>query len=207
MPTFAVIDLQKRPVGSVELGSGVFDVQPDQSLVHTAVVMQQACERQGTASTRGRGEVRGSGKKPWKQKHTGRARAGSNRSPIWRHGGTVFGPRPRQYGFNMPKKMYRAALRSALSAKVSSGELLVLSALTLPEAKARHLAKILNQLGLTRKTLIVVGEEFESLERVARNLAHVGLVHPQNLNVYDILRFDQLVVLESQLPKIQELWS
>ncbi|MGH7234920.1 MAG: 50S ribosomal protein L4, partial [Nitrospiraceae bacterium] len=118
MPTVDVLDIHKRKVGSVELHEGVFGVEADGPLVHTAVVMQQACARQGTASTLRRGEVSGSGRKPWKQKHTGRARAGSIRSPIWRHGGVVFGPRPRSYAYSLPKKKYRAALQSALSAKL-----------------------------------------------------------------------------------------
>src|SRR6476661_1834564 len=120
-----VLDLNKNKVGSVELHDGVFGVKADPQLVHTAVVMQQACERQGTASTLRRGEVSGSGRKPWKQKHTGRARAGSIRSPIWRHGGTVFGPKPRSYAYRIPKQQYRAAMQSVLSARVADGGILV----------------------------------------------------------------------------------
>src|SRR5436309_14395409 len=122
-----VLDLNKKKVGSVELHDGVFGVKADPQLVHTAVVMERACERQGTASTLRRGEVAGSGKKPWKQKHTGRARAGSIRSPIWRHGGSVFGPKPRDYSYSMPKKKYRAALQSALSAKLAGGQVVIVS--------------------------------------------------------------------------------
>src|SRR5438094_10641880 len=143
MPTVDVLDIHQRKVGSVELHDGVFGVEADGPLVHTAVVMQQACARQGTASTLTRGEVSGSGRKPWKQKHTGRARAGSIRSPIWRHGGRVFGPKPRDYSYSIPKKQYRAALRSALSAKLASGEVLIISDLTLPQPKTRLLAKAL----------------------------------------------------------------
>ena len=118
MPTVDVVDLKRQKVGSVDLPEEVFGCKPHSALVHEAVVMQRACERQGTASTLRRGEVAGSGKKPWKQKHTGRARAGSVRSPVWRHGGSVFGPKPRDYSFSMPKKKYRAALQCALSAKL-----------------------------------------------------------------------------------------
>src|SRR6184192_3656689 len=149
MPTVDVLDIHKRKVGSVELHDGVFGVEADGPLVHTAVVMQQACERQGTASTLRRGEVSGSGRKPWKQKHTGRARAGSIRSPVWRHGGTVFGPKPRKYAYAIPKKQYRAALQSALSAKLADGQVMVVSDLTLPEPKTRLLAKMLAQMGVT----------------------------------------------------------
>jgi large subunit ribosomal protein L4 len=207
MPTVDVLDIHKRKVGSVELQDGVFGVEADGPLVHTAVVMQQACARQGTASTLRRGEVSGSGRKPWKQKHTGRARAGSIRSPIWRHGGVVFGPRPRSYAYSLPKKKYRAALRSALSAKLAAGGIVVVSALTLEEPKTRRLAKVLAQMGLTGKTLIVIGEGRTDLERAARNLREVKLIKPEELNVYDVLRHDSIVIPERELLRVQEVWS
>ena len=207
MPTVDVLDMHKRKVGSVELHEGVFGVEADGPLVHTAVVMQQACARQGTASTLRRGEVSGSGRKPWKQKHTGRARAGSIRSPIWRHGGTVFGPRPRSYAYSLPKKKYRAALQSALSAKLAAGGIVVVSALTLEEPKTRLLAKVLAQMGLTGKTLIVIGEGRTDLERAARNLREVKLIKPEELNVYDVLRYDSIVIPERELLRVQEVWS
>jgi len=207
MPTVDVLDIHKRKVGSVELHDGVFGVEADGPLVHTAVVMQQACARQGTASTLTRGEVSGSGRKPWKQKHTGRARAGSIRSPIWRHGGVVFGPRPRSYAYSLPKKKYRAALQSALSAKLAAGGIVVVSALTLEEPKTRRLAKVLAQMGLTGKTLIVIGEGRTDLERAARNLREVKLIKPEELNVYDVLRHDSIVIPERELLRVQEVWS
>jgi large subunit ribosomal protein L4 len=207
MPTVDVLDIHKRKVGSVELQDGVFGVEADGPLVHTAVVMQQACARQGTASTLRRGEVSGSGRKPWKQKGTGRARAGSIRSPIWRHGGVVFGPRPRSYAYSLPKKKYRAALRSALSAKLAAGGIVVVSALTLEEPKTRRLAKVLAQMGLTGKTLIVIGEGRTDLERAARNLREVKLIKPEELNVYDVLRHDSIVIPERELLRVQEVWS
>ncbi len=207
MPTVDVLDIHKRKVGSVELHDGVFGVEADGPLVHTAVVMQQACARQGTASTLTRGEVSGSGRKPWKQKHTGRARAGSIRSPIWRHGGRVFGPRPRSYAYSLPKKKYRAALQSALSAKLAAGGIVVVSALTLEEPKTRRLAKVLAQMGLTGKTLIVIGEGRTDLERAARNLREVKLIKPEELNVYDVLRHDSIVIPERELLRVQDVWS
>jgi len=207
MPTVDVLDIHKRKVGSVELHDGVFGVEADGPLVHTAVVMQQACARQGTASTLRRGEVSGAGRKPWKQKGTGRARAGSIRSPIWRHGGVVFGPRPRSYAYSLPKKKYRAALRSALSAKLAAGGIVVVSALTLEEPKTRRLAKVLAQMGLTGKTLIVIGEGRTDLERAARNLREVKLIKPEELNVYDVLRHDSIVIPERELLRVQEVWS
>ena len=207
MPTVEVLDLHKRKVGSVELPDSVFGAVPDRSLLHEAVVMQRACMRQGSASTLRRGEVSGSGRKPWKQKHTGRARAGSIRSPIWRHGGTVFGPRPRSYAFAFPKKKYRAALRQALSAKLAAGGILIVSDLRLEEPKTRLLAKALTQLGLHAKTLIVIGAGDTDLEQAARNLPQVKPVKSQELNVYDVLRYDAIVIPERELPRLREVWS
>ncbi|TLY18384.1 MAG: 50S ribosomal protein L4 [Nitrospirae bacterium] len=207
MPTVEVLDLHKRKVGSVELPDSVFGATPDRSLLHEAVVMQRACMRQGSASTLRRGEVSGSGRKPWKQKHTGRARAGSIRSPIWRHGGTVFGPRPRSYAFAFPKKKYRAALRQALSAKLAAGGILIVSDLRLEEPKTRLLSKALTQLGLNSKTLIVVGAGDTDVEQAARNLSQVKPVKSQDLNVYDVLRYDAIVIPERELPRLREVWS
>jgi large subunit ribosomal protein L4 len=207
MPTVDVVNNQKRKVGSVELQDSLFGAEVQGGLVHEAVVMQRACARQGTASTLRRGEVSGSGKKPWKQKHTGRARAGSIRSPVWRHGGTVFGPKPRSYAATMPKKKYREALRSALSAKLADGGILVVADLAVAEPKTRILAKTLAQLGLTAKTLIVAGETRMDLERAARNLADVKLVRPDQLNVYDVLRYDSILIPERELARINEFWS
>ncbi len=205
MPTVDVIDVHKRKVGSVDLREAVFGAKPEASLVHEAVIMQQACERQGTASTLRRSEVSGSGKKPWKQKHTGRARAGSIRSPIWRHGGSVFGPKPRSYAYAIPKQKYRAALQSALSAKLAGGDVMVLSVLTLEAPKTRLLAKTLAQLGLTSTTLIVAGAGHADLERAAANLQTVKVVSPETLNVYDVLRYAKLLILERDVPRMQEI--
>ena len=207
MPTLDVVDLNRQKVGSVEVKDSLFGCAPNRSVVHAAVVMQQACERQGTASTKHRGEVSGSGKKPWKQKHTGRARAGSIRSPVWRHGGTVFGPKPRSYALDMPKGQYRVAIRSAMSAKAAAGEILVVSDLTLEQPKTRLLGKALAQLGLTGKTLIVAGERRPDIERAARNLSGVTVVTPQGLNVYDIVGHGVVLIPERELARVQECWS
>ena len=207
MATVDVVDTAKNTVGSIDLSDSVFGATIKGSLVHTAVVMQRASIRQGTASTKGRGEVRGSGKKPWKQKHTGRARAGSARSPIWRHGGTVFGPRPRGYDFSIPKKMYRGAMQSALSSKQSDGELSILSELPLSEPKTKHVVAALAKFGVSRSVLLVVGEGNVGLNRAARNLKYVKVVRPSELTVYDVLRYESLVILKDQVEKVQELWA
>ncbi|HJT20427.1 MAG TPA: 50S ribosomal protein L4 [Nitrospira sp.] len=207
MPTVDVIDLNRRKVGSIELPAEVFGCQPHNSLVHEAVVMQQACERQGTASTLRRGEVRGSGKKPWKQKHTGRARAGSVRSPVWRHGGSVFGPKPRSYAFSMPKKKYRAALQSALSAKVAGGQVVVLSDLSLEQPKTKLLAKVLGRFDHGVRVLIVAGEGQSGLVQAARNLSGVDVVAPDQLNVYDVVRAKTILIPERELSRVKEVWA
>ncbi|HEX9741546.1 MAG TPA: 50S ribosomal protein L4 [Nitrospiraceae bacterium] len=207
MATVDVVDVHKRKVGSVELRDAVFGAKPEASLVHEAVIMQRACERQGSASTLRRGEVSGSGKKPWKQKHTGRARAGSIRSPIWRHGGSVFGPKPRSYAYAIPKQKYRAALQGALSAKLAAGDIVILSALTLDGPKTRLLARALLQLGLTSTTLVVAGAGHADLERAAANIPGVKVVAPETVNVYDVLRYEKLVILERDVPRLQEVWA
>ena len=196
MATVDVVDSTKKIIGSVDLDDGVFGVSIKEPLVHSVVVMQRASLRQGTASTKGRGEVNGSGKKPWKQKGSGRARAGSNRSPIWRHGGTVFGPRPRGYDFSIPKKMYRAAMQSALSSKQLAGE-----------PKTKQVATAIARLGLGRSVLLVVEEDNTVLFRAVGNLKNVKAVSPSELTVYDILRYESLVILKDQVEKVSELWA
>lgn len=207
MASIEVVDQTKKAVGTVEVSEGLFGSQPHGSLVHSAVVMQLASLRQGTASTKGRSEVSGTGKKPWRQKHTGRARAGSNRSPVWRHGGTVFGPQPRKYRSAMSKKMYRKAIQSALSSKMATGELLVLSDLALPEPKTKLMARLVSQLRVTGSVLFVVGKDNDAVFRATRNLAQVKAVPPEELTVYDVLRYQTLVVLKDELPNVQELWA
>jgi large subunit ribosomal protein L4 len=207
MPIVDVVDLENKKVGTVDLPKEVFGCEPNTALVHEAVIMQRACERQGTASTLRRGEVSGSGKKPWKQKHTGRARAGSVRSPVWRHGGSVFGPKPRSYAYSMPKRKYRAALQSALSAKVAASKLIVLSDLSLQQPKTKLLAKSLSQLSGGDHTLVIVGKEQPAVLQAARNLTAVKVLSPDQLNVYDIVRAGVVVVPQRELGQVQEVWS
>lgn len=207
MPTVDVVDLKKNKVGTVDLPQEVFGCGPRAALVHEAVIMQRACERRGTASTLRRGEVSGSGKKPWKQKHTGRARAGSLRSPVWRHGGSVFGPKPRSYAFSMPRKKYRAALQSALSAKVTESQLFIVSDLSLQQPKTRLLAQALGQFSGGHYALVVVGEGQSSVFQAAKNLAAVKVLSADQLNVYDIVRARVIVIPERALGRVKEVWS
>jgi large subunit ribosomal protein L4 len=207
MPTVDIVDLQKKKVGTVDLPPEVFGCEPRASLVHEAVIMQRACERRGTASTLRRGEVRGSGRKPWKQKHTGQARAGSVRSPVWRHGGSVFGPKPRSYAYSMPRKKYRAALQSALSAKVAESRFFVLSDLSLEQPKTKLLARALKQFSDGDHALMILGAGQPRVLQAARNLGSVKVLSADQLNVYDIVRAQVVVIAERELGRVKEVWS
>ena len=205
MDTFPVYGSAGKKVDAIELNEAIFSSSVNELLVHRAVVMQRASARQGTASTKGRGEVRGSGKKPWKQKHTGRARAGSARSPIWRHGGTVFGPKPRSYASSLPKKVYRAAVKAVLTDKAASENLIIID-LSLPEMKTRELVRFLLELGVIGKALLVVQEGQGEIMRIGKNVKDVKVLQAKDLNVYDLLWCEKLVVAREALPNIQEFW-
>jgi large subunit ribosomal protein L4 len=180
-------------VGELEVAGGVFGREGDLSLLHEAVRMQLANRRAGTASTKTKGLISGGGRKPWRQKGTGRARAGSTRSPIWRHGGTIFGPQPRDYSYKMPKKAWRQALCLALSDRAKTGKLFVIESLDLAEAKTRLAKAALDKLGLTH-ALIVTGDGDEKFFRAARNLAAHKVLAVEGLNVYDVLNYKELVM-------------
>ena len=204
MPTIDVVDLNRRKVGTVELRPEIFGAEVNGPVLHEVVLMQQAGLRQGTASTKTRGLVSGTGKKPYKQKHTGRARAGSIRSPLWRHGGIVFGPLPRDYGYTMPKKKARGAVRFALSAKVREGGLLVLEDLPQFDGKTKSLAMILKILGLGGKTLIVAGGDQDRLRRAAKNMPDVTVIAPEGVNVRDLLLHDAVLIARRDVSRLEE---
>src|ERR1700687_2666471 len=180
-------------IGELEVASGVFGREGDLSLLHEAVRMQLANRRAGTASTKTKGLISGGGRKPWRQKGTGRARAGSTRSPIWRSGGTIFGPQPRDYSYKMPKKAWRAALCLALSDRARNGKLFVLESLDLSEPKTKVAKAALDKLGLTH-ALIILGAEDHKFLRAARNLAAHKVLAVEGLNVYDLLNYSELVM-------------
>ncbi|MDI6812570.1 MAG: 50S ribosomal protein L4 [Desulfitobacteriaceae bacterium] len=207
MPKVQVLNMQGAPVGEMELSEDVFGIKPNTHVLHSAVVGQLASRRRGTQSTLLRGEVRGGGRKPWRQKGTGRARAGSSRSPVWRGGGVVFGPKPRQYGFNLPKKVRRLALRSALSAKVQVENLIVLDDLSLSEAKTREMVKVLTALNVGKKALVVTAETDESVQRAARNIVGVKAMAIEGLNVVDLLYHDVLVLTKEAVTKAEEVFA
>lgn len=190
-------------VGEVELSDELFAVKPNEHAVHQVVRMQRAAARSGTASTRRRGEVRGGGSKPWRQKGTGRARAGSIRSPIWRGGGTVFGPKPRDYSFSVPRKVRRLAFCSVLSTAASGERITVLEDFALDRPSTKVGKGILDKLDIPGKVMIVVGEDDLNVEKSFRNLVNVETYLPEEMNTYDILRFDSLLFLEGALRTFQ----
>ena len=182
-----------EPSGEIELAGRIFNCEADPSLLHEAVRMQLANRRGGTAATKTRGLISGGGIKPWRQKHTGRARAGSTRSPLWRHGGTIFGPLPRDYSYRMPKKAWSRALCLALSTRARAGKLVVVETLELPELKTKAAKAALDRLGL-KHALIVLGEGEERVVRAIRNLAAHKVLSLAGLNVYDILNYDEVLM-------------
>jgi len=205
MPKVAVYNMQGTQVGEMELNADVFGIAVNKAVLHSAVVLQMASLRRGTSSTKLRGEVRGGGRKPWRQKGTGRARAGSSRSPLWRGGGVLFGPKPRSYDFSLPKKVRRLALKSALSDKVQNGKLIVLEDLQFEAPKTKQITGLLEALKVSDKALVVTGEINEVVEKSARNIPGVGALDASGLNVYDILNHDTLVVTRDAVAKVEEV--
>jgi len=206
MPKVAVYDVTGAQTGEIELSDNVFGVKINTAVLHQALRMQLANQRLGTAATKTRGMVRGGGREPWRQKGTGRARVGSIRSPLWVGGGTVFGPQPRSYAFTMPRKARRLAIKSALTAKVQAGELIVLEALNLTEPKTKEVVKILNNLNSgSDKTVFITAEKDEVLEKSSRNLPGVKAITSLGLNVYDLLYHDKVIVTKDAVAAIEEV--
>ncbi len=189
--------------GEIEVSGEVFGYEGAPSLLHEAVRMQLANRRSGTAATKTRGLISGGGRKPWRQKGTGRARAGSTRSPLWRHGGTIFGPQPRDYSYKIPKKAWRAALCLAISERARDGRLIVVESLDLTEPKTKVAKAALDKLGV-KHALIILGEGEEGFLRAARNLAAHKILSVAGLNVYDVLNYDELVMTAKTLKAIED---
>jgi large subunit ribosomal protein L4 len=204
MPNVDIIDLSNKVVGTLDLSDDVFGVPVNENLLYEAVRHHLACVRRGTASTKTRHEVAGSGKKLWKQKGTGRARMGSIRSPLWRHGGTVHGPQPRDYSYKLPKKMQLGALKSALSAKLRDGELRVVSEFAVTEAKSKAMRKTLDGLEASRTILLVDNSANRNLALASRNLAGVKLVSSREVNVYDLLGHQHVLFTQEAAKRISE---
>ena len=207
MPKVAVYDMTGKQTGEeIELMDYVFGVEFNEAVVHQAVVMQQANERQGTHATKTRGLVRGGGRKPWKQKGTGRARAGSVRSPLWVGGGTVFGPAPRSHAKDMPRKARRLAIRCALSAKVAEGALVVVDNLTFDAPKTKDAVALLNGFeAVDKKALIITDGENENVEKSSRNIEKVKALSNDCLNVYDILNAEKVLLAKDAVARIEEV--
>lgn len=207
MPKVAVYDMTGKQTGEeIELMDYVFGVEFNEAVVHQAVVMQQANERQGTHATKTRGMVQGGGRKPWKQKGTGRARAGSVRSPLWVGGGTVFGPAPRSHAKDMPRKARRLAIRCALSAKVAEGALVVVDNLTFDAPKTKDAVALLNGFeAVDKKALIITDGENENVEKSSRNIEKVKALSNDCLNVYDILNAEKVLLAKDAVARIEEV--
>jgi large subunit ribosomal protein L4 len=204
MPSVDIIDFNNKVVGTLELSDVVFGAPVNEDLLYEAVRHSQAGLRRGTASTKTRHEVAGSGKKLWKQKGTGRARVGSIRSPLWRHGGTVHGPQPKSYAYKLPRKMQLGALRSALSAKLRDGELKVVNEFAVSEAKTKLMRKALDTIEASKTVLLVDNADNRNLQLSSRNLEGVKLVSSREVSVYDLLKHQQVLLSQAAAVKLSE---
>jgi len=195
--------MEGEQIGEFELQESVFGVTPNESVVHEAVVMQLAGARQGTVGVKTRGMVRGGGRKPYRQKGTGRARAGSRRSPLWRHGGVIFGPQARSYAYTIPRKKRRLAMKSVLSDKVANGKFIVIDGLKMEKPSTKAMAQLLGKFEAYQQALVVTGCSETALS--ARNIAGVKPVSAEGVNVYDVLLHDKMVISAEQVRKIEEV--
>ena len=207
MPTMKVMDMAGKEVGTIELSEKIFGAEVNAALLHTAVRTYLMNQRQGTQSTLTRSEVSGGGKKPWKQKGTGRARQGSTRSPQWVHGGIALGPKPRTYRLAMNKKAKRAAMFSAFSSKVAAGEMIVVNAIAATEYKTKTMTSMLSALGAGKRTLIVLPEVDAMVIKSCANIPGVKTAVCNSLSVYDILNCDTFIVAEAAVKKIEEVYA
>ena len=203
MASVTLYNMEGEEVGEFELNDSVFGIAPNESVVHEAVVMQLASLRRGTVGVKSRGMVSGGGKKPFRQKGTGRARAGSSRSPLWRHGGVIFGPQARSYAYTIPRKKRRLAMKSVLSDKVANGNFIVVDELKMETPSTKAMVKMLSKLGADCKALVVT--ECSDAKLSARNIAGVKPVSAEGVNVYDVLNHEKMVISAEQVRKIEEV--
>ena len=207
MPNVAVLDMAGKKVGAIDLSDAIFGIEPNAAVMHDMVVNYLANQRQGTQSALTRSEVSGGGKKPWRQKGTGRARQGSTRAPQWYHGGVVFAPKPRDYRFSVNKKVRRLAMKSAFSTKAQATEIIVVDSIALEAIKTKTIANMLTAIGSEKKALIVLPTVDEKVIKSARNIAGVKTAQVNELNVYDILNADKLIIAKDALAKIEEVYA
>lgn len=209
MPKVTLFNQEAKEIGQIELAEEVFGIEPNQQAMFDAIVMQRASMRQGTHDTKGRSEVRGGGKKPWRQKGTGRARQGSIRAPQWRGGGTVFGPTPRSYAYKLNRKVRRLALKSVLSTKVLENSLVVVESIKLDAPKTKEFVALMDAFKLERKALFVfdVEEEFDNVWLSMRNIPNAMFMTVEELNTYDLANADTLVMTQAAAKKAEEVWA
>lgn len=206
MPKVALYNIDGEQIGSIELNDDIFGIQVNEHVLHEAVINQLANMRQGTQSTKTRGEVRGGGIKPWRQKGTGRARQGSIRAPQWIKGGIALGPKPRSYKYSLPKKVKRLAMKSALSSKALDNNILVMEDLKFDEIKTRQMAELLGKMEINTKVLIVLAEKNEQVQKSARNIQGVKTSLVNTLNVYDIMNYDKFIITKDAVKKVEEVY-
>ncbi|CUO12063.1 MAG: 50S ribosomal protein L4 [Sarcina ventriculi] len=206
MPTIGLFNKEANKVGEIQLNDQIFAVEVNTDAIHQVVVAQLANKRQGTQSAKTRAEVRGGGIKPWRQKGTGRARQGSIRAPQWIKGGVVFAPKPRDYRMSIPKTMRRVAITSALTSKVLDNNMIVLESLELAAPKTKEMVNVLNAFE-AKKTLIVTAESNENVYKSARNIQGVAVLPVNNINVYDLLKFEKLIITKEAVNKIEEVYA
>ena len=207
MPNVAVLDMQGKKVGTIDLNDAIFGIEPNATVMHQMVVNYLASQRQGTQSALTRAEVSGGGKKPWRQKGTGRARQGSTRAPQWTHGGIVFAPKPRNYRFSVNKKVKRLALKSALSSKAAAEEIIVIDSITMDEYKTKTMVSMLKAVGAEGKALIVLPEVNNFVIASASNIEGVKTAQVNTINVYDLLNADKLIIAKDAVAKIEEVYA
>ncbi len=207
MPKIDVYDIEGKKVKTLELNEEIFGIEPNEAVVHSVLVNYLANQRQGTQSTKTRSQVSGGGKKPWRQKGTGRARQGSIRAPQWVGGGIALGPKPRSYKYTVNKKERRLAIKSMLSSKVLENELVVVDSLPLKEIKTKEMVKALNNLKVEGKTLILLPEKNEIVQKSARNIEGVKTLLVNTINVYDLLKYKNLVVTVDTVKKLEEVYA
>ena len=207
MPSINVVDMKGKKVSTIDLADSVFAIEPNEAVMHQMVVSYLANQRQGTQSALTRSEVSGGGKKPWRQKGTGRARQGSTRAPQWTHGGVVFAPKPRNYSISVNKKVKRLAMKSALSSKAAENEIIVVDSITTDEYKTKVMVEMLDAIGVEKKALIVLPEVDKKVIRSASNIKGVKTAQVNELNVYDILNAGKLVIAKDAVSKIEEVYA
>lgn len=207
MPKVQVYDMTGKPVSEMELSDSVFGITPNQTVVHACVVNYLANQRQGNQSTLTRTEVRGGGRKPWRQKGTGHARQGSIRAPQWRKGGIALGPKPRDYGYNVNRKVKRLAIKSVFSDKVLTGDMIVVDGIKIDEFKTKTVVAMLKALGVEKKALIVMPEKNDCLVRSASNIPGVKTALVNTINVYDVVNCDKFIVAKDAVAKLEEVYA